>query len=46
MLPRKFIDNEGRVNEPVDRLWQRVKRWARRHGHEWQHSHVYGIAPI
>jgi hypothetical protein len=46
MIPPRFIDGEGRVHEPIESLWNRVKRWARRKGHRCLGSHIEGVAPL
>jgi hypothetical protein len=41
-----FTDNaDGTVSVPVEEIWRRVRRWARRHGHVYNPSYgVVGVA--
>jgi hypothetical protein len=47
MLRKGFRDNgDGTITVPIENVWRRVRRWARRHGYEYDASYgVVGIAP-
>lgn len=46
-MRKGFVANEdGTVTVPIENIWQRVRRWARRNGYEWNGSYgVVGVAP-
>jgi len=47
MAPRKgfAVADDGTITIPLEDLWRRVRRWARRHGHTYQASYgVVGVA--
>jgi hypothetical protein len=47
VLRKGFIDNrDGTVTVPIENIWTRVRRWARRNGYEYNPTYgVVGIAP-
>jgi hypothetical protein len=46
-LRKGFVSEEdGTVTVPIENIWTRVRRWARRHGHVYDPSYgVIGVAP-
>lgn len=39
------VQDDGTVVVPVEEIWKRVRRWARRNGHEWVGTYgVVGVA--
>jgi hypothetical protein len=46
-LRKGFEPNEdGSVTVPIENIWQRVRQWARRNGHQWEPTYgVVGVAP-
>lgn len=38
------LAREGRLHVRMEDLWGRVKRWARRNGHEW--DGCYGVVGV
>jgi len=40
-------EDNGTITVPLENIWARVKRWAKRHGHEYVASYgIVGVAPI
>ena len=38
--------DDGTCAMSMNWLWTRVKRWARRHGYQYDYANVQGVAPI
>lgn len=40
-------EDDGAVTVPIENIWTRVKRWARRHGHAYVPTYgIVGVAPL
>jgi hypothetical protein len=46
-MRKGFVDNDdGTVTVPIENIWERVRRWATRHGYEYNPSYgVVGVGP-
>lgn len=46
-MRKGFTENDdGTITVPIENIWQRVRRWARRNGYEYQSSYgVVGVGP-
>lgn len=44
-MRKGFVEEvDGTVTVPLENIWERVKRWAKRNGHEYNPS--YGVVGV